>query len=103
MKYKIQKLNNKLVECGLVAEAQESNTAYEQAEKENQLFKKETDRSYKDDRINLEELLNNTNKKKKDYIRKIVKTINQMIDGKKDVENLITVVKNGKGRKCNGK
>ena len=53
--------------------------------------------SYKEDRIDLEEILNSTNKKKKDYIRKIIKTVNGMIDDKKDVENLITVVKQGRG------
>lgn len=96
MKEKIEQLKEKLIECGIL-EAQESNTAYEQAEKEDKVFKKEDDKSYKEDRIDLEEILNSTNKKKKDYIRKVIKTINGMIDGKKDVENLITVVKQGKG------
>lgn len=96
MKEKIEQLKAKLTECGIL-EAQESNTAYEQAEREDKVFKKEDDKSYKEDRINLEEILNSTNKKKKDYIRRVIKTINGMIDGKKDVENLITVVKQGKG------
>ena len=96
MKEKIEQLKAKLTECGIL-EAQESNTAYEQAEKEEKVFKKEDDKSYKEDRINLEEILNSTNKKKKDYIRRVIKNINGMIDGKKDVENLITVVKQGKG------
>ena len=96
MKEKIEQLKAKLTECRIL-EAQESNTAYEQAEREDKVFKKEDDKSYKEDRINLEEILNSTNKKKKDYIRRVIKTINGMIDGKKDVENLITVVKQGKG------
>ena len=96
MKEKIEQLKAKLTECGIL-EAQESNTAYEQAEREDKVFKKEDDKSYKEDRINLEEILNSTNKKKKDYIRRVIKTINGMIDGKKDVEKLITVVKQGKG------
>lgn len=96
MKEKLKQLNEKLKECGLL-EAQESNTAYEQAEREEKVFKKEDDKSYKEDRIDLDEILNSTNKKKKDYIRRVIKTINGMIDGKKDVENLITVVKQGKG------
>ena len=96
MREKIEQLKAKLAECGIL-EAQESNTAYEQAEREDKVFKKEDDKSYKEDRIDLEEILNSTNKKKKDYIRRVIKTINGMIDGKKDVENLITVVKQGKG------
>ena len=96
MREKIEQLKAKLTECGIL-EAQESNTAYEQAEREDKIFKKEDDKSYKEDRINLEGILNSTNKKKKDYIRRVIKTINGMIDGKKDVENLITVVKQGKG------
>ena len=96
MREKIERLKAKLTECGIL-EAQESNTAYEQAEREDKVFKKEDDKSYKEDRINLEEILNSTNKKKKDYIRRVIKTINGMIDGKIDVENLITVVKQGKG------
>ena len=96
MREKIEQLKAKLIECGIL-EAQESNTAYEQAEREDKVFKKEDDKSYKEDRINLEEILNSTNKRKKDYIRRVIKTINGMIDGKKDVENLITVVKQGKG------
>jgi len=96
MKERLKQLQEKLKECGLL-EAQESNTAYEQAEKEEKVFKKEDDKSYKEDRIDLEEILNSTNKKKKDYIRKIIKTVNGMIDDKKDVENLITVVKQGRG------
>ena len=96
MREKIEQLKAKLTECGIL-EAQESNTAYEQAAREDKVFKKEDDKSYKEDRINLEEILNSTNKKKKDYIRRVIKTINGMIDGKKDVENLITVVKQGKG------
>ena len=96
MREKIEQLKAKLTECGIL-EAQESNTAYEQAEREDKVFKKEDDKSYKEDRINLEEILNSTNKKKKDCIRRVFKTINGMIDGKKDVENLITVVKQGKG------
>jgi len=96
MREKLEQLKEKLIEYGIL-EAQESNTAYEQAEKEEKVFKKEDDKSYKEDRINLEEILNSTNKKKKDYIRRVIKTVNGMIDGKKDVENLITVVKQGKG------
>lgn len=96
MKERLKQLNEKLKECGLL-EAQESNTAYEQAEREDKVFKKEDDKSYKEDRIDLDEILNSTNKKKKDYIRRVIKTVNGMIDGKKDVENLITVVKQGKG------
>jgi hypothetical protein len=95
MKEKIALIKQKLTECGIL-EAQESNTAYEQAEKEDKVFQKEDDKSFKEDRINLEEILNNTGKKKKDYIRKVIKTVNQMIDGKKDVTNLITVVKGKK-------
>lgn len=95
MKEKIALIKQKLTECGIL-EAQESNTAYEQAEREDKVFKKEDDKSFKEDRINLEEILNNTGKKKKDYIRKVIKTVNQMIDGKKDVTNLITVVKGKK-------
>jgi hypothetical protein len=96
MKEKLQQLKEKLTECGIL-EAQESNTAYEQAEKEDKVFKKEDDKSYKEDRLDLEEILNSTGKKKKDYIRRVIKTVNGMIDGKKDVDNLITVVKQGKG------
>ena len=96
MREKIEQLRARRTECGIL-EAQESNTAYEQAEREDKVFKKEDDKSYKEDRINLEEILNSTNKRKKDYIRRVIKTINGMIDGKKDVENLITVVKQGKG------
>ena len=95
MKEKIALIKQKLTECGIL-EAQESNTAYEQAEKEDKVFQKEDDKSFKADRIDLEEILNNTGKKKKDYIRKVIKTVNQMIDGKKDVTNLITVVKGKK-------
>lgn len=95
MKEKLALIKQKLTECGIL-EAQESNTAYEQAEREDKVFKKEDDKSFKEDRINLEEILNNTGKKKKDYIRKVIKTVNQMIDGKKDVTNLITVVKGKK-------
>lgn len=93
MHYKIDRLRTKLLECGLLSEAQESNTQFEQQAKDERTFKKETDKSFKADRINLEEILNNTGKKKKDYVRKVIKTINQMIDGKKDVDNLINVVK----------
>lgn len=95
MKDKIKQLKQQLVELG-ISEAQESNTAYEQEEKEEKTFKKEDDKSFKADRIDLEEILNSTGRKKKDYIRKVIKTVNQMIDGKKDVTNLITVVKKGK-------
>ena len=96
MREKIEQLKAKLTECGIL-EAQESNTAYEQAEREDKVFKKEDDKSYKEDKIEHEKILNSTKKKKKDYIRRVIKTINGMIDGKKDVENLITVVKQGKG------
>ena len=96
MREKIEQLKAKLTECGIL-EAQESNTAYEQAEREDKVFKKEDDKSYKEDRIDLEEILNSTNKKKKDYIRGVIKTIDGMIDGEEDVENLMAVVKQGKG------
>ena len=96
MKEKIEQLKIKLTDCGIL-EAQESNTAYEQAEKEDKVFKKEDDKSFKEDRINLEEILNSTGKKKKDYIRKVIKTVNGMLDDKKDVTDLITVVKQGRG------
>lgn len=92
---KIKQIEERLIECGIL-EAQESNTAYEQAEREDKVFQKEDDKSFKADRIDLEEILNNTGKKKKDYIRKVIKTVNQMIDGKKDVTNLINVVKRDK-------
>ena len=92
---KIKQIEERLIECGIL-EAQESNTAYEQAEKEDKVFQKEDDKSFKADRIDLEEILNNIGKKKKDYIRKVIKTVNQMIDGKKDVTNLINVVKRDK-------
>lgn len=93
MKDKLNKIRETLTKCGLIVEAQESNTAYEQAEREDKVFKKETDKSFKADRINLEEILNNTGRKKRDYARKVIKTINQLIDGKKDVDDLINVVK----------
>jgi hypothetical protein len=96
MSDKIKTIKNMLTECGLISEAQESNTAFEQADKEAHTFKKENDKSFKADRLDLEEILNNTGKKKKDYVRKVLKTINQMIDGKKDVETLIDVVKRGR-------
>jgi len=92
---KIKQIEERLIECGIL-EAQESNTAFEQAEREDKVFQKEDDKSFKADRIDLEEILNSTGKKKKDYIRKVIKTVNQMIDGKKDVTNLITVVKRDK-------
>ena len=92
---KIKQIEERLIECGIL-EAQESNTAYEQAEKEDKVFQKEDDKSFKADRIDLEEILNNIGKKKKDYIRKVIKTVNQMIEGKKDVTNLINVVKRDK-------
>ena len=92
---KIKQIEERLIECGIL-EAQESNTAYEQAEKEDKVFQKEYDKSFKADRIDLEEILNNIGKKKKDYIRKVIKTVNQMIEGKKDVTNLINVVKRDK-------
>ena len=92
---KIKQIEERLIECGIL-EAQESNTAYEQAEKEDKVFQKEDDKSFKADRIDLEEILNNIGKRKKDYIRKVIKTVNQMIDGKKDVTNLINVVKRDK-------
>ena len=92
---KIKQIEERLIECGIL-EAQESNTAFEQAEREDKVFQKEDDKSFKADRIDLEEILNSTGKKKKDYIRKVIKTVNQMIDGKKDVTNLITVVKREK-------
>ena len=92
---KIKQIEERLIECGIL-EAQESNTAFEQAEREYKVFQKEDDKSFKADRIDLEEILNSTGKKKKDYIRKVIKTVNQMIDGKKDVTNLITVVKRDK-------
>lgn len=93
MSKQVLKIKNILLECGLISEAQESNTAFEQADREEKTFKKEDDKSFKAERISLEEILNNTGKKKKDYVRKIIKTINQMIDGKKDVDNLINIVK----------
>ena len=92
MKLKLEKARQILEECG-IREAQESNTKFEQDEKDNQTFKKETDKSFKNDRINLEEILNSYGNKKKDYVRKVVKTINHIIDGKKDINNLINVVK----------
>ena len=92
MKLKLEKAKQILEECG-IRESQESNTEFEQNEKDNQTFKKETDKSFKNDRINLEEILNSSGNKKKDYVRKVVKTINHLIDGKKDINNLINVVK----------
>ena len=92
MKLKLEKARQILEECG-IREAQECNTEFEQNEKDNQTFKKETDKSFKNDRINLEEILNSSGSKKKDYVRKVVKTINHLIDGKKDINNLINVVK----------
>lgn len=92
MKLKLEKARKILEECGIL-EAQESNTEFEQKDKEDQVFKKETDKSFKNDRINLEEILNSSGSKKKDYVKKVVKTVNQLIDGKKDINNLINVVK----------
>jgi len=46
MKERLKQLQEKLKECGLL-EAQESNTAYEQAEKEEKVFKKEDDNHIK--------------------------------------------------------
>ena len=92
MKLKLEKARQILEKCG-IREAQESNTEFEQNEKDSQTFKKETDKSFKNDRINLEEILNSSGSKKKDYVRKVVKTINHLIDGKKDINNLINVVK----------
>ena len=92
MKLKLEKARQILEECG-IREAQESNTEFEQNENDSQTFKKETDKSFKNDRINLEEILNSSGNKKKDYVRKVVKTINHLIDGKKDINNLINVVK----------
>lgn len=92
MKLKLEKARKILEECGIL-EAQESNTEFEQKDKEDQVFKKETDKSFKNDRINLEEILNSSGSKKKDYVKKVVKTVNQLIDGKKDIDNLINVVK----------
>ena len=45
MKEKIALIKQKLTECGIL-EAQESNTAYEQAEREDKVFKKEDDKSF---------------------------------------------------------
>ena len=92
MKLKLEKARKILEECGIL-EAQESNTEFEQKDKEDQVFKKETDKSFKNDRINLEEILNRSGSQKKDDVKKVVKTVNQLIDGKKDIDNLINVVK----------
>lgn len=92
MKLKLEKAKRILSECGIL-EAQESNTEYEQNAKDEKVFKKENDKSFKEDRISLEEILNSVGNKKKDYVRKVIKTVNLMIDGKKDVDNLINVVK----------
>ena len=43
MREKIEQLKAKLTECGIL-EAQESNTAYEQAEREDKVCKKEDDK-----------------------------------------------------------
>lgn len=94
----VNKIRALLLECGLLSEAQTVVTPFTSDEGENELFKKETDKSYKEDRTDLESILNSTGRKKRDYVRNIIKTINQMIDGKKDVTNLITVVKKGRKR-----
>jgi len=94
----VNKIRSLLLECGLLSEAQEVVTPFTADKTEEELFKKEDDKSYKEDRTDLEGILNSTGRKKRDYVRNIIKTINQMIDGKKDVTNLITVVKKGKKR-----
>ena len=94
----VNKIRSILLECGLLSEAQEVVTPFTAEKTEDETFKKETDKSYKEDRTDLESILNSTGRKKRDYVRSIIKTINQMIDGKKDVTNLITVVKKGKKR-----
>lgn len=96
MREQLEKIRNILTSCNLIGEAQESATQFEQDQEDDKTFKKETDKSFKADRLNLEDILNSTGRKKRDYVRKIIKTINKMVDGKDDVDTLINVVKRGK-------
>lgn len=96
-----EKLNElkKLIEEGFpeITEAKVSQTKYDQASQDNTL-QLEDEKSYEEDRLNLEEILSQSTSFKKNYVKKVVKAVNDLIDGTEDIEGLVKTVKSRKKR-----
>ena len=76
--------------------AQTSNTIYDQESQDNVTLKVEDDKSFEEDRLDLEQVLTMSPSYKKNYVKRVVNTINKMIDGVADIDDLRTAVKRQK-------
>lgn len=82
-----------------IVESQLSQTRYDQESKGNKELEPEDDKSFEEDRIDLEEILSQPSSYKKNYIKKVVKAVNKLIDGTEDVDSLVKTIKCRK-KKC---
>lgn len=90
-----------LLQNEFLPEGQISQTPYDMAsDSKDRSFEKETDKSFEEDRLDLEEILNLEKSKNKNYVKKVVKTVNKLIDGTADLDDLKDAVKNKKKKIC---
>lgn len=97
MKEQLDKLKD-LLENGfpVLEGAMTSNTRYDQESQNDQTLKVEDDKSFEEDRLDLEEILTMSPSYKKNYVKRVVNTINKMIDGVADIDDLTKAVKKRK-------
>lgn len=97
MKEQLDKIKD-LLENGfpVLEGAMTSNTRYDQESQNDQTLKVEDDKSFEEDRLDLEEILTMSPSYKKNYVKRVVNTINKMIDGVADIDDLTKAVKKRK-------
>lgn len=76
-----------------------SSTTYDQESASDKELKPEDEKSFEEDRLDLEEILNQSTNFKRNYVKKVVNTVNKLIDGTADIEDLTKAVK-GRKKKC---
>ena len=99
MKEQLEELKKLLKNFPLIEGAQVSQTRFDQESKNFDGAEPENDKTFEEDRLDLEEILIQPSSYKKNYIKKVVKAINNIIDGTEDVDGLIKTVKCRK-KKC---
>jgi len=94
MEKQLEEIKKMLEESFPVVEAaQLSQTAYDQESQKQDTLEKEDDKSFEEDKLDLEEILSRDSNFKKNYVKKVVNVVNKLIDGTADIGDLTKVVK----------
>lgn len=101
MRDKLEKIKELLNEGFPILEgALVSGTRYDQESSKDDNKEVEDEKSFEEDRLDLEEILSQSTNFKKNYVKKVVDTVNKLIDGTADIEDLTKAVKGKRKKRC---